>query len=60
MEIEAESNSSQTDSRIALAMKAVLGIVLSASLVAGGRQIVAASAGQNDGASNIAAFAQQR
>ena len=60
MEIGVESSSSQTDARIALAMKAVLGMVLAASLVAGGRQIVGASAGQNDGASNIAAFSQQR
>ena len=60
MEIETESRSSQTDSRIALAMKAVLGIVLAASLAAGGWQIVGVSADQSFGASNITTLWQQR
>ena len=53
MDIETESRSNQAESRIALATKAVLGIVLAASLIAGGRQLVAASAGPGYGASKI-------
>ena len=60
MNVETESRSSRTDSRIALAMKAILGIVLAAALVADGRQIVGASVGRSNGAPNIAALSPQR
>jgi hypothetical protein len=55
MEIETESRSNQMEFRIALALKVILGIGLAASLVSGGRQIVAGSAGSNFGASNSVA-----
>jgi len=53
MENETESRSSRTESRIAWTLKIVLGLGLAASLVAGGRQVVAASARPNNGASNF-------
>lgn len=53
MDIETESRSNQAESHIALATKAVLGIVLAASLIAGGRQLISTSAGPGYGASKI-------
>lgn len=59
MEIENESRWNQTESRIALALKVALGIVLAASLVAGRQQLVAGSGGSSYGSNTIAAPSPQ-